>query len=102
MAGMGDGEFSDTGITELIWLTDHDVDYRKLSKNEARYRMPEDPKDKCSNCKHFIAEYSACKRVDGLVEPTFTCDLFEKGPNVSLDPEKLLLSRIVSKHLTKK
>jgi hypothetical protein len=31
MAGMGDGEFSDTGITELIWLTDHDVDYRNAS-----------------------------------------------------------------------
>jgi|CXWL01.1.fsa_nt_gi hypothetical protein len=86
------GEFNETGIDSLVWLSDHDKVYTKLTPRDAAYRKSTDISKVCGNCRYFL-EGGACKRVDGYIEPDFVCDLWEATvPKVSNIVSKYIIN----------
>lgn len=91
---LGDQQYSDTGIKNLVVVDDHDNVYQKLFQSDVAYRKSADNIDACEKCRFFI-EPSSCKRVEGYIERDYTCDLFEKKTLT-----KELVDKIISKFIS--
>jgi hypothetical protein len=51
---------------------------RKATHAGVQYQLMPKGEQKCSNCRHFIPEFSSCKLVDGQISPEAWCIIWAK------------------------
>ena len=56
----------------------YNTDFPRKSKEWSKYRLAEvGSAETCITCRFFLPAYNACTVVEGLIEPSFTSDLYE-------------------------
>lgn len=66
----------------------------KLDKRSVNYRFGQDDST-CAHCKQFL-DPNACIKVDGLINPTGTCDLFEPALSNSSPDTSALTTELLA------